>query len=177
MQHIEQCDFIKLWNVDHIYSTYLKLYWTHWDHPWSSALSSPHHFHSSSTFQPTVTFTEPTLWPVSSRGHHPVRHPSLITNYPAPSRSPALSPVPLLSRRRPVRLTRQRSREALPGHSEVEVPWRTRLPGWLSDEQGSVKGSDRSFPQTNTALMQHCSSQEYIYCFHFTFFLWLSHII
>ena len=42
----------------------------------------------------------------------------------------------------------RKGRKALSGQREVEVPWRTQLPGWLSDEQGSVKGWGRSFPQT-----------------------------
>lgn len=56
---------------------------------------------------------------------------------------------------------RKKGREALSGQCEVEVPWRTRLPGWLSDEQGSVKGWGRTFPQPSIlqSASQCCNAE------------------
>lgn len=68
----------------------------------------------------------------SPRGHPLMRHPP---------------PGHQLARPGPFPVQMQKGREALSGQCEVEVPWRTQLPGWLSDEQGSVKGWGRSFPQ------------------------------
>lgn len=72
------------------------------------------------------------LPPPSSRGHPLMRHPS---------------PGHQLARPGPFPVQMQKGREALSRQCKVEVPWRTKLPGWLSDEQGSVKGWGRSFPQ------------------------------
>ena len=77
----------------------------------------------------------------------------------------------------------RKGRKALSGQCEVEVPWRTRLPGWLSDEQGSVKGWGRSFPQTispsvsqsvlqaQTAIGQPRAKEFYPFVLAFFFFL------
>lgn len=88
--------------------------------------------HSASAFQPfSHTHFHP-FSPPSSRGHPLMRHPS---------------PGHQLARPGPFPVRMQKGREAQSGQCEVEVPWRTKLPGWLSDEHGSVKGWARSFPQ------------------------------